>query len=97
MKTTTQKKTKTLRQMDPQERFHETKIALLMKVRRVKRATAEAIIQAQDEERLEQKKNEEDEASSLMTKPPRRSLNALKASRRASHGIVRAEDFFGIE
>ena len=97
MKTTTQKKTKTLRQMDPQERFHETKIALLMKVRRVKRATAEAIIQAQDEERLEQKKNEEDETSSSMIKPSRRSLNALKASRQASYGTVRAEDFFGIE
>lgn len=97
MKTTIQKKTKTLRQMDPQERFHETKIALLMKVRRVKRATAEAIIRAQDEERLEQKTNEEDETSSSMIKPSRRSLNALKASRRASHGTVSAKDFFGIE
>lgn len=97
MNKTVQKKTKTLRQMDAQERFHETKIALLMKVRRVKRTTAEAIIRAQDEKRLEKKKDEEDESSSSMTKPPRRIVTFLKAPYKALRGRMSAEDFFGIE
>ena len=97
MKTTTQKKTKTLRQMDPQERFHETKIALLMKVHHVTRATAEAFIRAKDKKRQEEKKNEEDDASSSMTKPPRRIVTFLKAPYKTLRGRMSAEDFFGIE
>lgn len=97
MNKTVQKKTKTLRQMDAQERFHETKIALLMKVRRVKRTTAEAIIRAQDEKRLEKKKDEEDESSSSTNKATRRVAPVLKSSRRALRGMMSAAEFFGID
>ncbi len=93
MKKAIQKKAKkTLRQMSPQERLQEVKIALMMKVHHVKRATAEAMIRAKAQEKQEKVVEMEDE----IPKVPRRP-RLTPQQKRLGHAknYISAEEFFG--
>lgn len=92
MKKTIQKKAKkTLRQMNPQERLQEVKIALMMKVHHVKRATAEAMIRAKAQKKQEKAEEVEDE----VPKNPRRPRLAPKQKLTGRMKYISAEEFFG--